>query len=62
MRLIRLVSMWINSQKPDSYNLIIVLLAKETVATTNVVLVSRRGEENNLGNLVTDSMIDYVRQ
>lgn len=36
--------------------------AKQTVASTNVVLRSVRGEENNLGNLVTDSMVDYVSE
>ena len=36
------------------------VFAKQTVASTNVVLRSKRGEENNLGNLVTDSMVDHV--
>lgn len=36
------------------------VFAKQTVASTNVVLRSIRGEENNLGNLVADSMVDHV--
>ena len=36
------------------------VFAKQTVASTHVVLRSKRGEENNLGNLVTDSMVDHV--
>ena len=36
------------------------VFAKQTVAATHVVLRSKRGEENNLGNLVTDSMVDHV--
>eukprot|EP00095_Tigriopus_kingsejongensis_P003631 maker-scaffold341_size202020-snap-gene-1.15 protein:Tk03631 transcript:maker-scaffold341_size202020-snap-gene-1.15-mRNA-1 annotation:"hypothetical protein DAPPUDRAFT_42388" len=37
-------------------------LVNGIVASSKVVLLSRRGEETNLGNLVTDSMVDYYAQ
>ncbi|TRY64203.1 hypothetical protein TCAL_04631 [Tigriopus californicus] len=37
-------------------------LELQVFAQTKVVLLARRGEETNLGNLVTDSMVDHYAQ
>lgn len=33
---------------------------KTVIAESNVVLFSKRGEETNFGNLITDSMVRWV--
>lgn len=34
--------------------------AEKVVAETRVLLLASRREETNIGNLITDSMVDYV--